>query len=254
MVAFAITDRDGTISTNTVTATLTIGADGGTDWLLVGVYGRRAASPPLTLSGVTIDGVAASVDASASIPLGDGNAGSVAAIAMLARSALPDPSQTDVDVVATFGANLSTAASLTIGVADEEIEFHDSDAGTIPNTGSGTGTATHDLTVDIASGGVALGVAGVRATNTATTTWAVTGLTEVNDVVPTGGGVKYVDAFLSNGSLESNRAVQFAATDSASSMFDSTGVVASYRAVAAGVPEPASRRMGMAGGMTGGMH
>lgn len=159
-------------SNTTLSATHTynaqaVGANGGSDIIYLAIGFRTTGGASIT--GITVDGEAASSIRSERVDEGGGIL-SGAAIFTIARNSLPDPDQTDVDVVVSYSANALRSA-LTTFVSPDAV-------GTATATSTASGAAALDLSLNTDASGVALAVvyAGDEATNY---TWV--GLTEVDD-------------------------------------------------------------------------
>ena len=85
-------------STNPSYAGVAIGANGGNDVIYL-AFGGRSTSSVTAVTGITVDGVAATQI----IDQDTGNTtANIAAIFAIARNSLPDPTQTDVDIAITY--------------------------------------------------------------------------------------------------------------------------------------------------------
>lgn len=119
--AVATTSTDGASATFSAQA---IGANGGSDIIYVAA-GARTTADATTLA-VTVDGVAASQIVFRSHDDG-GGIRSNCGIYALARNSLPDPSQTDVDVVITHNQTCIRHACAVAVSADASATAHASD-------------------------------------------------------------------------------------------------------------------------------
>ena len=215
------TDFDTQTSAGATVWTFTaqaIGANAADHVLYFGLC-SRAVGALNNASTMTVDGVSATSIVQRAAGAGASNN---AAIFSLARSALPDPTQTDVDVVWTINTNSVRASSAVwVGVGSSATATDTANDGV-----AGQNTTTLTLDTDVAASGIAVGTA-VWGTATLAT-W--TGLTEVSDTVGTGGSVQFTTALVSNaaGSTPLAITVAHALAD------DPTGVVASFGAPAAG--------------------
>ncbi len=204
---------------------LGIGANGGNDIIHIG-FGTRTVNNA-QISSATIDGVSATINVNSSFDEG-GSVRSNACIISLARNSLPDPSQTDIDLVVTCTAsNVRYAAVSAISPDGSATAF---------DTASAT-AATNTLDVDTPSSGYAMGVV-YNGDTTGGISW--TGLTEVTDSAVAGEGNQFGSAYASAVSAETPRAI----TGTANSTPQLAAKVAASFAVASagGTAVPVFRR------------
>lgn len=187
--AVASTTTDGASATFTGQA---IGADGGSDILYVGA-GARSTANASTMS-CTIDGVAAPEVVFRSFDEG-GNVRSNCGIFALARNSLPDPAQTDVDVVITHNATcIRHAAAVAVSP----------DASATAGATASQGNASNDLSLNTTANGIVVGF--IYNGDAGTINW--TGLTETSDLdVAAEGSNRFGSAYASNVSAETPRTV-----------------------------------------------
>jgi hypothetical protein len=187
--AIASTTTDGASATFSAQA---IGANGGSDILYVGA-GARSTANASTMS-CTIDGVAATQVVFHTFDEG-GNVRSNCGIFALARNSLPDPAQTDVDVVITHNATcIRHAAAVAVSP----------DASATAGDTASQGNASTDLSVDTTTSGIVLGF--IYNGDAGTINW--TGLTETSDLdVAAEGSNRFGSAYASNVTAETPRTV-----------------------------------------------
>jgi hypothetical protein len=160
-------------SANPTYNAVAIGANGGNDILYIAFGGRSTASVTV-VTGVTVDGVAATQI----IETDSGTAtGNIAAIFAIARNSLPDPTQTDVDIAITYNQSvLRTAGEMYVS---PDASATATGTGTESLSGTFTTSQTLDGNVDTVLNGIVIGFCVMGATNNPdppTATW--TGATE----------------------------------------------------------------------------
>jgi len=209
-----------------------IGADGGADTLIFTIYGRRNSAVARDFSSVTVDGVAATQVVKAGDTAGTYQV-SIAAVYKISRNALPDPAQTDVDVVVTWTGSMNRGCACTMFVTADAIESAAFDTAIVANdnpTAPVTST-TLTLDVDVPTGGFLVGAAGGSGSAGDTDTW--TGATEQDNHVSPGSFTYYTSALSNNfGSAETPRTVNVAI--SGSGIADYSAAVAVFEAAGAG--------------------
>jgi hypothetical protein len=190
--AIASTTTDGSSATFTAQA---IGADGGNDIIYV-LAGARTTANATTLS-VTVDGVAATQIVFRSHDDG-GGIRSNCGIYAIARDSLPDPAQTDVDVVLTHNQTcIRHAAALAVSAAA---------SGTAHATDSAVG-GDLDISLNTPASGIVIGA--IYNGDFVTVGW--TGLTETSELNVAGESSNtFGTAYASNVSAETPRTVTIA--------------------------------------------
>ncbi len=226
------TDSDSSTANQTAyTFTTSIGANGGTDILYVAPAGRSVADAT-GISSVTMDGVAASSIVQRSATEG-GGVTCVIGLFALARSSLPDPSQTDMDVVVTFNAAMIRAAMDTfVGIGSQATAHATANDGQDTCT---SGSATLDLDLNVPDQGIVISAA---TTAEPDATWSWVGLTEQSDYAFENN--RYGSAMLSNGSAETARDISATTTQECCPV----AVAASFAAAGAPEGQPAGKRWG----------
>lgn len=172
-----------------------VGADGGSDVIYI-IAGARSTSG-VASAACTVDGVAAT---QAGFAVWSGEGGgivSVCGIWAVERNDLPDPTQTDVNVVVTYSASVIRGFIDTFVSPDCDAAAHDF---TIDVTASGT---TYDVSVDTVADGIVL--AGVYAGDPGSSTW--TGITEDTDTTTPGGTNNYSTAHANSTTVQTPRTV-----------------------------------------------
>lgn len=184
-----------TSTTDTATPTFSaqaIGADGGSDIIYVVAATRSIANA--TTMACSIDGVSASQIVFRRQDDGGGISSNIAIFA-LARNSLPDPAQTDVDIVLTHN---------QIGIRHAVSVYVSPDASVSSFATSNAGAGTTSLNLNTSSGGIVIG--GGYNGDSPSFTW--TGLTEDVDVDVAGeGSNRFSSASASNVSAETPRTV-----------------------------------------------
>lgn len=187
--ASATSGVDGTSHTFSA---LSIGSDGGNDVIIIQA-GTRTVSNAQSAT-VTVDGVSAN----AQVQHFWNEAGSIntlAGIFTIERNSLPDPSQTDVDVVITYDASV-LRFGLALGVS--------ADASATANATATNDASGGNLNVNTVANAIVCAVAFQGDSDTLT--W--TGLTEATDTtIETG---TFGTAYASNVSAETPRSVDVA--------------------------------------------
>jgi len=169
---------------------LNIGADSGSDVIFV-LVGSRTTAGGDAVSSVTVDGQAAtSVVVSAFNE--SASVFSIAAIFSIERADLPDPSQTDVDVVITFS-NTMIRCGCALAVAPNVSATAEDTASQAAGVGN--------LNLDVSASSVVMGV--IFQGNTGDVTWV--GLTEETDTNIEAG--TFSTAYASDASAETPRSV-----------------------------------------------
>ena len=190
--AIASTSTDGSSATFTAQA---IGADGGNDIIYV-MAGARTTADASTIS-VTVDGIAAPQQEFRSHDDG-GGVRSNCGIYAVARNDLPDPSQTDVDVVITHNATCIRHACAVAVSADASATKHDSDGAVGGDLG---------LSLDTTESGIVLGA--LYNGDLVTVGW--TNLTEQSEHnVAAEGANTFSTAYASNVTAETPRSITIA--------------------------------------------
>jgi hypothetical protein len=210
--AIASTTTDGASATFTAQA---IGADGGNDIIYV-LAGARSTANATTLS-VTVDGVTAAQIVFRSHDDG-GGIRSNCGIYAIARDSLPDPAQTDVDVVLTHNQTcIRHAAALAVSAAADD---------TAHATASQVGGSL-DVSLNTPASGIVIGA--LYNGDFVTVGW--TGLTETSELNVAGESSNtFGTAYASNVSAETPRTVTIAFSGA-----DTAAKVAASFPVAAGV-------------------
>lgn len=190
--AIASTTTDGSSATFTAQA---IGADGGNDIIYV-LAGARTTANASTLS-VTVDGIAATQIVFRSSDEG-GGVRSNCGIYAVARDSLPDPAQTDVDVVLTHNQTcIRHAAALAVS-ADASATAHATDSAVGGDL---------DVSLNTPANGIVIGAV----YNGDFTTVGWTGLTEQSELNVAGESSNtFGTAYASNVSAETPRTVTIA--------------------------------------------
>ena len=223
MATVSETDFESQTSAGATVWTFTaqaIGANASNHILYFGLA-SRAVGALNNASTLTVDGVAATSRVQQVIGTGTSNN---AAIFSLERSSLPDPTQTDVDVVWTINTNSVRAGCATwVGVSSVAAATDTGNDGDAGNVGSGT---ILNPDTDVPASGIAVGVGHWGGTSTAT--W--TGLTEVTDALSTGGGAQFTTALISNAAGSTPLAISVTKSGAGD---DQVVVVASFAAAAA---------------------
>ena len=168
-VSQTASSSSGVNGTSFTFSALSVGARVAGDVLYVLVGSRCDSSAPSAT--VTIDGVSAGL-AIQNAWNEAGNIYSYAGIFSLKRSALPDPTQTDVDVVVSFGATTMLRCGVGLGKSSDA-----SDTASV--TKANDPTIAGNLNANVSAGDVVVGVVFQGAADTMT--W--TGLTEATDTV-----------------------------------------------------------------------
>lgn len=245
MATVATTDNDSASmgGGTTLSLTLDIGTNGGND-ILYFVLGARSVSNAQAFTGLTVDGVAATL-AKTHFGTNGGGITCVGGIFAIARNSLPDPAQTNVDIVATADQNCIRGACAAFVSPDASVAA--------ATTGQDNGDAAPDTLVgslNTSAGSIVLGCYYSGDGSLATQTW--TGLTEAATItVVAGSDNQFGSAEADNVSAETPRVITIELSEATQAVL----VTASFPpAAAAGTPEPASRRMMQGkGGITGGM-
>lgn len=190
--AVATTTTDGASATFTAQA---IGANGGSDIIYV-LAGARTIADATTLS-VTVDGVAATQIVFRSHD-DTGGIRSNCGIYAVARNSLPDPAQTDVDVVLTHNQTCIRHAAAIAVSADASATAHASD---------GAIGGDLDISLNTPESGIVIGA--IYNGDFVTVGW--TGLTEQSEVNVAGESSNtFGTAYASNVSAETPRTVTIA--------------------------------------------
>lgn len=194
-------------TTDTATPTYTaqaIGANGGSDILYV-IGGARSVANASTMA-CTIDGITAPQIAFFSQNDGGGIRSNLGLFA-LARNSLPDPNQTDVDIVLTLD-QTNVRHSCAVAVS--------SDAGSSAFATATAGAGSSGVNVNTPALGIVIGAA----YNGDATAFTFTGLTEVSDLDVAGeGSNRFGTAYASNVSSETPRTISITTiTDSAAKL------------------------------------
>lgn len=194
-------------STDTATPTFAaqaIGANGGSDILYV-MAGARTTANATTMS-CTIDGVAAAAVAFLSSDSGGGVRSNIGIFA-LARNSLPDPAQTDVDIVLTHN-QVCIRHAVAIAVSP------DSSAAASATSSAAPGNT--NLNLNTSADAIVIGTA----YNGDLSAFGWTGLTEQSDIDVAGeGSNQFTTAYASAVVLATPRTVTLAsATDSAAKL------------------------------------
>jgi hypothetical protein len=217
--AIASTSTDGASATFAAQA---IGADGGNDIIYV-LAGARTTANASTLA-VTVDGVAASQIVFRSSDEG-GGVRSNCGIYAIARNSLPDPAQTDVDVVLTHNQTCIRHAAAIAVSADVSATAHATD---------GAVSGDLDISLNTPASGIVIGA--LYNGDGGTSGW--TGLTEQSDLdVAAEGSNRFGTAYASNVSAETPRTVTvaFSGGDFAAKVSASFPVAAAAASVGAGL-------------------
>ena len=207
--AVATTSTDGSSATFTAQA---IGANGGSDIIYV-LAGARTVADASTMS-VTVDGISATQI----VFLSNNEGGGVRAncgIYAVARNSLPDPAQTDVDVVLTHNQTcIRHAAAVAVSP--------DASATAFATASAGVGST--NLNLNTSASGIVIGAA----YNGDIASFGWTGLTEQSDLdVASEGSNRFTTAYASAVSAETPRTVTAAtATDLAAKVAASFAVAA----------------------------
>lgn len=220
--AIASTTTDGSSATFSAQA---IGANGGNDILYV-IAGARTTANASTIS-VTIDGVAASQIVFRSSDEG-GSVRANCGIYALARNSLPDPAQTDVDIVITHNATCIRHAAAIAVSADASATAHASE-----------GAVAGDLDFSVNAPASGIVVAGLYNGDFTTVGW--TGATEQSELNVAGEGSNtFGTAYASNVSAGTPRTVSvvFSGSDLAAK------VVATFPAAGATITDTAGSSAG----------
>lgn len=219
--AIASTSTDGVTATFLAQA---IGADGGSDIIYV-LAGARSTANATTLA-VTVDGVSATEIVFRSQDDG-GGVRSNCGIYAIARDSLPDPAQTDVDIVLTHNQTcIRHAAALAVSAA-ASATAHDTDSAVAGDL---------SLSLDTPASGIVIGA--IYNGDFVTVGW--TGLTETSELNVAGESSNtFGTAYASNVSAETPRAVtlSFSAGDAAAK------VAASFSEFALGITGTASHSL-----------
>jgi hypothetical protein len=182
-------------TTDTATPTFaaqSVGANGGDDVIYIGC-GARTVADAATMT-CAVDGVSADQIAFRSFDEGGGVRSNCGLFA-INRNDLPDPAQTDVDVVITHGATCIRHAA-AVAVSPDAVK-------TATDTASQANASTN-LNIDTPEAGIAIGF--LYNGEISTITW--TGLTETSDIDVAGeGGNRFGTAYASNVTAETPRTV-----------------------------------------------
>lgn len=212
--AVASSTTDGTSITFAAQA---IGANGGSDIIYVGA-GARTTSNAATMS-CTVDGVTATQIVYRSFDEG-GGIRSNCGIYAVARNSLPDPAQTDVDVVITHS-NTCIRHAAAVAVSP--------DASATAHATASQVSGSHNLNLNTPALGIVMGF--LYNGDAGTIGW--TGLTEVSDLdVAAEGSNRFGSAYASAVSAETPRTITSAlATDLSAKVAASFPVAAAAAAV-----------------------
>lgn len=188
----------------TLELTLDIGADGDNDVLYFSV-GVRSVNDANAFSGFTVDGEPANNIIGVSSSNGGGITSTVAIFA-IERNELPDPSQTNVDIVATANQNcIRGACAASVSPDASATAF-----GTGSDADSTGGADTLDGSLNTSTGAIVLGVAYNGGANTLTWT---TGLTQQSNFAPVGAANVFTTALASDVAAETPRTISLDAAD-----------------------------------------
>ncbi len=214
--AVASTTTDGASATFAAQA---VGANGGSDIIYIGA-GARTIANASTMS-CTVDGVAATQVVFRSFDEGGGIRSNCGLFA-IGRNSLPDPAQTDVDVVITHNATCIRHAAAVAVSPDASATAH--------ATTSQINTSL-DLSLNTPASGIVMGF--LYNGDGGTIGW--TGLTESSDLdVAAEGSNRFGTAYASNVSAETPRAISVAFSGSDFS----AKVAASFPVAAAAAARP----------------
>lgn len=206
-VSQTASSSSGVDGTSFTFSALSVGARVAGDVLYVLVGSRTTSGSPSAT--VTVDGVSTPVVVQHGWQEA-GNIYSYAGIFAIKRSALPDPTQTDVDVVVTFNVSM-LRCSVGLGKSSDASD-------TAAVTATDDPTLAGNLNMNTTAGAIAMGVVFQGAADTLT--W--TGLTEATDTVIESG--TFGTAYASNVSAATPRSVDVA-PDVTSNLFASVAAV-----------------------------
>jgi hypothetical protein len=225
MATVAVTGSAFTSTTDTnayTAAAVGIGADGGNDVLYIVAGCRFTTSIGASSTTCTVDGVSADLQASIDTATATGCA---AVCFSINRNQLPDPAQTDVDVVVTWN---NTALRCVIRLFKSADASKTKGASATDFDAGAFGTnVTQTLDLNTTASGVVIGFsfAGHAGASVSTHTW--TGLTEADDATGPE-NTSYSTADADNVSAETPRAVSNTFTRGSNDIADPVSLAVAF--------------------------
>lgn len=189
-------DQSGSDLSEYTFAALSIGADGGDDVIYIAFGGTSVADATAVLT-ITVDGVAADEVLQTNY-LDGGVFNRMSALYAIDRDDLPDPAQTDVDVVVTLNGG-ATRAACALLVSPDAVKT--------PFATASATEAENNLSVNTPSGGIVIASCYITGTGD---TW--TGLDDTADIIVDGTNL-FSTAVASGVTAETPRAISVDAGD-----------------------------------------